>query len=306
MSNTYSNEYQLNFNSNLNFNQAQNFATKISKNDKYKDEDRPFEIYGEGIVKYAELHSSANKPLKQLGDIDNSVQVCPCCNSFLATKGILEPFSMCDKPDDFSNCGQGVVLYYSFLKYIIMVSIIISIGKSAFNAYLSNNYYNELTEVCNNIYKTQIKGNTGLENICPACNLYYTEADKDFIYYSLVDTFLFRFSSINVKDYRNLTYIINLHKNDTYEETVVNLSRINFSSLMFLFIFNLVFIFFLYNKSKAADFLAFTISDYSVFMYNLYDVHGKFLNIKKEVEEKKADCFRTGKKYIPELVEQKN
>ena len=40
-------------------------------------------------------------------------------------------------------------------------------------------------------------------------------------------------------------------------------------------------------------------------MYNLYDVHGKFLNIKKEVEEKKADCFRTGKKYIPELVEQK-
>ena len=51
MSNTYSNEYQLNFNSNLNFNYAQKSATKISRNEIYKDEDRPFEIYGEGIVK---------------------------------------------------------------------------------------------------------------------------------------------------------------------------------------------------------------------------------------------------------------
>ena len=305
MNNQYYNEHQLNVNNNLNFNQGSNSATKFDKKDQDNEEDGPFEIYGPGNVKYAELHSSANKPLRQLNPINSTVQVCPCCNSYLATKGILEPYSMCDKPDDFSNCGQGVVLYYAFLKYIIMVSVIISIGTSAFNAYLSNSYYNELTEVCNNVYRTQIKGTTGNENIYPACNLYYTEADKDFIYYSIVDTFLFRFSSVIAKDYRNLTYALNIHKTDTYEETVVNMSRINFSSLMFLFIFNLVFIFFLYNKSNAADFLVLTVSDYAVFMYNLYDVHGKFLNIKKEIEEKRAECTRTGKKYVPELVEQK-
>ena len=286
-------EHQLNVNNNLNFNQDSNSATKFVQKVQDNEEDGPFEIYGPGNVKYADLHSSANKPLRQLNPINSSVQVCPCCNSFLATKGVLEPYSMCDKPDDFSNCGQGVVLYYAFLKYVIMVSVIISIGTSAFNAYLSNSYYNELTEVCNNVYRTQIKGTTGNENIYPACNLYYTEADKDFIYYSLVDTFLFRFSSVIAKDYRNLTYTLNIHKNDTYEETVVNMSRINFSSLMFLFIFNLVFIFFLYNKSNAADFLVLTVSDYAVFMYNLYDVHEKFLNIKKVIEEKR----RTGQNY---------
>ena len=86
-------------------------------------------------------------------------------------------------------------------------------------------------------------------------------------------TFLFRFSSINVKEYRKLIYMINTHKNDKYEENVINMSRLNFSTSMFLFIFNLVFIYFLYNKSKAADFLAFTVSDYAVCMTIYYDVH---------------------------------
>ena len=212
---------------------------------------------------------------------------------------------MCDNPDDFSNCGQGVVLYYSFFKYIIMVAVIISVCTSAFNAYISNSYYNELTEVCNDIYKTQIKSTPGLENSYPPCKLYYTEADEDFIYYSLVDTFLFRFSSVNVKDYRKLINMINTQKKDNYEESIINMSRINFSTAMFLFIFNLVFIYFLYNKGRAADFLAFTISDYAVFLLNLYDVHGKFMNIKKQIEEQKAEYMRTGKNYNPQLVEQK-
>ena len=46
---------------------------------------------------------------------------------------------------------------------------------------------------------------------------------------------------------------------------------------MFIFIFNLVYIYFLFNKINTADYLVFTVSDYSIFLYNLYDVHKKFL-----------------------------
>ena len=61
----------------------------------------------------------------------------------------------------------------------------------------------------------------------------------------------------------------------------------------------------MFNKSRAADFYAFTVSDYSVFLYNLYDVHGKFLNIKKEINTKKENCKKTGKNYNADLFEKK-
>ena len=312
MNNQYQNQFALNVNNNLNFNHENvNSSTKFDLNGKRYEEDNaeegPFDLYGIGKVKYAELHSSANKPLKKLRNIDSSVEVCPCCNSYLATKGILEPYSMCDNPDDFYNCGQGVVLYYSFLKYILAVAIIVSLGTSCINIYLSNNYYTQLTKVCNSLYENVIKNDYKLADNYPGCKFYYTDVpDTDnFNYSSIVDSFFFRFSSLHVQDYREIFEKLNTNKNkkDSYEDVVVNSSRINFITMLFLFAFNLIFIFFLYNKGKAADFLAFTVSDYAVFLYNLYDVHGKFMNIKKEINDKKEQCQKTGQNYNPNLVE---
>ena len=194
------------------------------------------------------MQSSANKPLKKLRNIDSSVEVCPCCNSYLATKGILEPYSMCDNPDDFYNCGQGVVLYYSFLKYILAVAIIVSLGTSCINIYLSNNYYIQLTKVCNSLYENVIKNDYKLADNYPGCKFYYTDVpDTDnFNYSSIVDSFFFRFSSLHVQDYREIFEKLNTNKNkkDSYEDVVVNSSRINFITMLFLFAFNLIFIFF--------------------------------------------------------------
>ena len=320
MNNAYNYQYggeNIALKNNLNFNQqSMNSSTKFDLNDRRRNnqngENGPspqeisFDIYGLGEVKYAELHSSANKPLKQLKQPDINMEVCPCCNSYYAVKGYFEPYSFCGNPEDFSNCGQGVVLYYSFLKFIIVVTLIVSLCTCLVNIYYSYNYYDQLTQVCNNIYETQIKGqnnNNAVKYL--SCNYYYTKVDEDFEYNEVVDPTFFRFSSVNIKDYRDLSNLINSNKTDIYESTIVNMSRVNFATLIFLFFSNLVFIFFLYNKSNAADYLAFTISDYSVILYNLYDVHGKFLNIKKSIEEKKQECNRTGKQYIPDLYEKK-
>ena len=70
-----------------------------------------------GEIKYAEMHKQATKPLRQLQELtDEEVKkyTCPCCGLPSQISGKLEPYEICDNPDDFSNCGQGVVLYYSF------------------------------------------------------------------------------------------------------------------------------------------------------------------------------------------------
>ena len=325
MSNAYNSQYAdnmtLNLNSNVNINHYMlNSSSKIdinnnNRNHKKQEKKRKsiqiisfesFDIYRLGKVKDAILHSLANKPLKQIKQPDSSLEVCPCCNSYYAKKGYFGPYSICENPDEFSNCGQGVVLYFSFLKYIIAVTFIASLCTSFVNIYYSNNYYIELREVCNNIYKNQIKLNKSFVDYYKSCNYYYANDDDNYFEHNLIiNDFFFRFSSVNIKDYRILFDKINTNKNETFESTIINISRINFATLIFLFFFNLVFILYLFNKSNAADYLVFTVSDYSVIFYNLYDVHGKFLNIKKEIEEKKQECMRTGKQYIPDLYEKR-
>ena len=327
----------LNFNSNLNFNsqigdssikleaKEKKKKKKKKKNKKKKDEgivspkegfdhflpETSFNIYALGEIKYAEMHRDANIPLKEIKKESQPNQIdfksCPCCNSYLMTKGYLEPYSMCENPDNFFNCGQGVVLYYSFLKYIIFVTLIVSLCISCLNIFISKNVHYELTEVCNDIFEAQILGNfTNIKDF-NECKYYFTDIPEDYPNITRVDSFLFRFSSVNIKDYRDLYYKnnINLTKNDSFEDTIINISKLNFWCLIFLFASNLFFIFFLFNKSRAADFYAFTVSDYSIFLYNLYDVHGKFLNIKKEINEKRENCMKTGKNYNADLYEKK-
>ena len=260
-------------------------------------QDENFNIYGLGEIKYAELHGKANRPLKQLKDeLDlKSIQKCPCCNLPAPDeKGeYLTFYSTCDNPDDFSNCGQGVVLYYSFIKYIIVNLFIVAVCISCFNLYYSYKYYTELEKVCNNFYKATNALDTKFKEIC---KFYFTEVDNP-----LVDSFFFRFSSTNIKDYRNLYEYLNPDNSDSFNSTVINISRINFCCLIFIFILNLVYILFLFNKSNGADYLVFTVSDYSIFLNNLYDVHGKFLNFLKEIEDNKKSYQEKGKKFIPEL-----
>ena len=302
--NNYPENMALNVNNNLNFNQQMDSSSKFEtnkrwdKNEIQKNEpsaqDLNFDIYGLGEIKYAEMHRDANIPLKEVNQQNNQqtqpdLKSCPCCNYDLPTKGYLEQYSICENPDNFYTSGQGVVLYYSFLKYVIIVSVIVSLCTSCVNLYLSNDIYNELSDFCND--------NIGTSNFDNICKFYSKN--------SVVDSVFFRFSSVNVKDYRELYKIINSENSGNFNDTYVNFSRLNFGCLIFLFIFNLFFIFFLYNKSRSADFYAFTVSDYSVFLNNLYDVHGKFINIKKEIEEKKESCNKTGKTYNPDLFEKK-
>ena len=238
------------------------------------------------------MHKQATKPLRHIHELTNEElknYSCPCCGLPSQVSGKLEPYEMCDNPDDFSNCGQGVALYYSYIKFVIFSIFIASLCISGINIYYSYKYTYELRKVCNNYYHNELKPH-GNRMYVEECKLYFTEADKDSEFYNLIDSFFFQFSLPNVKDYRELYQKINTDKSKDFESTIVNLSFTNFICLVIIFIYNLIYIYFLFNKSNAADYLVFTVSDYAVFLTNLYDIYDKFKEyIKKKDKDKDKD-----------------
>ena len=248
-----------------------------------------------GQLKYAEMHKQATKPLRVLQELTEEELknfTCPCCGLPSQISGKLEPYKLCDNPDDFSNCGQGVVLYYSFIKFVIFVTFIATIGISGLNIYYAYKYTYELRKVCNNYYHEELSIS---DAYIDECKFYFTEASKNSPYYNLIDSFFFQFSLVNVKDYRNLYKKLNDAENKDFENTIINLSFTNFLCLLIIFAVNLVYIYFLYNKSNAADYLVFTVSDYSIFLTNLYDIYKKFGNNLKYIKNKEKELKEKGK-----------
>ena len=248
-----------------------------------------------GQLKYAEMHKQATKPLRVLQELTEEELknfTCPCCGLPSQISGKLEPYKLCDNPDDFSNCGQGVVLYYSFIKFVIFVTFIATIGISGLNIYYAYKYTYELRKVCNNYYHEELSIS---DAYIDECKFYFTEASKNSPYYNLIDSFFFQFSLVNVKDYRNLYKKLNDAENKDFENTIINLSFTNFLCLLIIFAVNLVYIYFLYNKSNAADYLVFTVSDYSIFLTNLYDIYKKFGNNLKYIINKEKELKEKGK-----------
>ena len=248
-----------------------------------------------GQLKYAEMHKQATKPLRVLQELTEEELknfTCPCCGLPSQISGKLEPYKLCDNPDDFSNCGQGVVLYYSFIKFVIFVTFIATIGISGLNIYYAYKYTYELRKVCNNYYHEELSIS---DAYIDECKFYFTEASKNSPYYNLIDSFFFQFSLVNVKDYRNLYKKLNNAENKDFENTIINLSFTNFLCLLIIFAVNLVYIYFLYNKSNAADYLVFTVSDYSIFLTNLYDIYKKFGNNLKYIKNKEKELKEKGK-----------
>ena len=164
-----------------------------------------------GQIKYAEMHRQATRPLRHIKDLTEEEikeYSCPCCGLPSQVTGKLEPYKMCDNPDDFSNCGQGVVLYYSYIKFVIFITFVATVGISGINTYFSYKYTNELRKVCNDYYHNLLVPHNNLYLI-EECKFYFTEADENSEYYGLIDSFFFQFSSPNVKDYRKLIKKIN-------------------------------------------------------------------------------------------------
>ena len=110
-------------------------------------------LFSLGEINIAKIHSKVTKPLKQIKDLTKKeikTNSCPCCGLPKRINGKLEDYKMCDNPDEISNSGEGVILYFSFFKFCIIVSLIATFGISFFDGYISYNYHRELQILCAN------------------------------------------------------------------------------------------------------------------------------------------------------------
>ena len=270
-----------------------------------EDAFNPYNPYELGEIEKAEKHKSANRPLRKVTQIDNIedfVELCPCCQLPIMKKGFLEPFKICDDPKDFSIYGIGVSLYFSSIKFIIFIMFFVSICIGSLNIYYSYKYTNELVHVCNIYFRTM---NMTDQNYTEECKYYYTEKDEYFEYfeiYSLANTFFFRFSSVNTKDYRDLYHKINSEKNISFEPSIINISLVNFICLFIVFLFNLFSIFYLYNKTNFINTKNQKLSDYSFFLYNLDGIQNPFNETLKEINHQKQRTIKEGGTFKEELI----
>ena len=118
------------------------------KSNKKLDIKGDFNLEAQGTVEFAKLHKNANRPLKKIQEFDEHVEFCPCCSLPRKQKGYLEEFHFNDNPDDFTLCGTGIPLYFSFFRFCLLVLIFSSITISLPTFLLTNYYTGQIIETC--------------------------------------------------------------------------------------------------------------------------------------------------------------
>ena len=215
-----------------------------------------------GKIELAETHRNANRPLHVLGDLSENVNFCYCCDLPCETKGIIEPFNMCDDTGIFAKCGIGISLYYLFFKFVIVICFFGLLSLSTVLMVLNMEYSKGIKGVCNSKYKNAQDNNFG------NCFGYVTDSKSKENYYRMFNQWLQRFSSDNIFIYRKLSKTLRGTLNKNVDDVLVNYSLINFLFLITTFILNIIFLFLMRAQIKRLKLNNITIRDYTVLISN--------------------------------------
>ena len=264
-----------------------------------------------GEIKIAKIHKEATRPLKQIKDLTKEEiknNSCPCCGLPTKIKGKLEDYKMCNSPDEFTNCSDGVVLYFSFFKFCMIVTFIAALGIGGVCSYISYNYYNELQEFCDNlpmINETDSDVYYKCEIYSKALLLRKGAKHNETI---LFNSNIFKLSLVHFRNYENIFKSLNDEITYGYgkpKSKNINLNLINCLCLINIFITYLVYIFFLYNKSRALNYSIYSIGDYSIMMINLDDIYEKFEENLAYIQNKENEFSNSYQKLDFKLYEEK-
>ena len=221
-----------------------------------------------GKIKWAKQHSSANRPMKKINEFNKSTKFCNCCYLPCPTPGIIQPFSACEKSENFLIVGRAVTLYFYFMKYCIYCLAIVLIMMSLPIAYFNYGYSSEIKDYCINIQKY-----SGIiyEKINNSCEKYLNNNDTD---ENIFFKFFWDISSDNLQTY---TYIFSNSTNDYIINNIFNnYSLLGFLCMMALFIINIYFIILLKAKIKAEKIENVHPSDYTLLITNLNKIMREF------------------------------
>ena len=100
------------------------WLSRLTKKNKFSKERSEviFNLDSLGEIEFAKLHREANRPLRKIKDFDKNTKFCPCCSLPVEQKGYIERFNFCENTDNFSDCGRGISLYFSYFRFAIFIS----------------------------------------------------------------------------------------------------------------------------------------------------------------------------------------
>ena len=227
-----------------------------------------------GKIKWAKEHASANRPMNKIKEFNKYTKFCNCCNLPCKTPGIIEPFSACEKSENFSVCGRAVPLYFYFIKYCIYCLIIVLIMMSLPMAYINYGISSESKDYCIHIKNVKV---VLYEKINNTCDIFLNKNNSDD---NIFFNFFGKISSDNLQSYN---YIFsNSTNNYINENSICNYSLLGFICMLTLFIINVYFIILFKAQIKAEKSENAHPSDYTLLITNLT----KIMRIFKEKSNK--------------------
>ena len=249
------------------------FESSIIKNRPFLD--RP------GKIKYAKRHASADRPLHKIKNFTKETDFCQCCNLPCETKGVIEPFKICDSTDKFSECGLGIALFFYYFRFCIIclsiVFIMMALPMIIFNKY----YSNEINTACDNIFNQK--------NIT-ICKKYLGDSEL----YNQSFVFLIPFSSDSITDY--FKYWTEMNENQSnIKKTIINYIILDIFPNFILFITGLYFLFLLRIRIDKEKSMNCSPSDYTLFisnMNNALDYYEDYCISKKKIVYNDKERFK--------------
>ena len=128
-----------------------------------------------GSIYAAKVHSSSQR-LLNIHRITKYVKFCKCCSLPAETVGAVEPYTCGDNIKDF---GFPIFLYFYYMKFCIIMSIIFSLLSSTPSIVFSKNYTDDLKKFCKKKFNiTNIEKKINYEDQC----YYFLSSDNDDIY----------------------------------------------------------------------------------------------------------------------------
>ena len=234
-----------------------------------------------GKIKYAKMHSSANRPMHKIKEFSKYTNFCICCNLPIETKNVIEPFHFCDSIHSFSECGLGISLFFYFFRFSILCLIIVFISLALplliYNKYVSS----QLSMAC---LKNSEKNNIEI------CKKYYVQTS----FYNYTYQISIPFSSDSI--YAYLEYAKQTTGTDELaKETLISCGVLNLLCGITIFVMNFFFFIILKRTIYKEKYLNCSPSDFTLFVGNLnniinyYDDYciSKKIIIKKDEEKYK-------------------
>ena len=219
-----------------------------------------------GSLYNAEVHGSAQRLLK-VHRITKYVKFCRDCSMPQETPGVVVPFNWFDEQLDY---GLGIYLYFYYIKFLIVMSLICAGLSSVSTIVFSKDYASDIKDYCQKYVGNETlrllasdNGRYTFANLSSDCSKYISGNTTDEDVFKA--DWLSDMSCYNLDSYYNVfKYQATMQQRDNINSVILDFSFMYFLTGITVLIANFLFIQIVSLFSEYEDFKATTPGDYAV------------------------------------------